>query len=167
MKFIILYALSFWVTECTPNPGRSFPHSPLSIDRWRSSYLQGYNIISIQVSIKVVHVCLLLVPGCQLLISNILVALITGIDRHICSKSLLWNRLRASIQHLYQEGSWLPTTDPAWLLVDGVHHSTCWGTKPTAIGCCVHWLLQASANKHLDTASASVEALQIYTRNES
>ncbi len=27
---IILYALSFWVTECTPNPGRSFPHSPLA-----------------------------------------------------------------------------------------------------------------------------------------
>ena len=23
---IILYARSFWVTECTPNPGRSFPH---------------------------------------------------------------------------------------------------------------------------------------------
>ncbi len=23
---VILYALSFWVTECTPNPGRSFPH---------------------------------------------------------------------------------------------------------------------------------------------
>ena len=23
---IILYALSFRVTECTPNPGRSFPH---------------------------------------------------------------------------------------------------------------------------------------------
>ena len=23
---IILYALSFWVTECTPNSGRSFPH---------------------------------------------------------------------------------------------------------------------------------------------
>ncbi len=23
---ILLYALSFWVTECTPNPGWSFPH---------------------------------------------------------------------------------------------------------------------------------------------
>jgi hypothetical protein len=28
---IILYALSFWVAECTPNPGRSFPHSPMSM----------------------------------------------------------------------------------------------------------------------------------------
>ncbi len=25
---IILYALNFWVIECTPNPGRSFPHWP-------------------------------------------------------------------------------------------------------------------------------------------
>jgi hypothetical protein len=28
---IILYALSFWVTECTPNPSRSFSRSPLSM----------------------------------------------------------------------------------------------------------------------------------------
>ncbi len=28
---IILYALSFWVNERTPNPGRSFPYSPLSM----------------------------------------------------------------------------------------------------------------------------------------
>jgi hypothetical protein len=28
---IILCALNFWVTECTPNPGWSFPHSPLSM----------------------------------------------------------------------------------------------------------------------------------------
>ena len=31
---IILYARSFWVTECTPNPGRSFPH-------WRAPMAQG------------------------------------------------------------------------------------------------------------------------------
>ena len=28
---IVLYALSFWVTECTPNPSWSFPHLPLSM----------------------------------------------------------------------------------------------------------------------------------------
>ncbi len=25
---IILYTLNFWAIECTPNPGRSFPHWP-------------------------------------------------------------------------------------------------------------------------------------------
>ena len=25
-KTLIKRAVSFWVTECTPNPGRSFPH---------------------------------------------------------------------------------------------------------------------------------------------
>ncbi len=28
---VILYALSFWETECTPNPCQSFPHSLLSM----------------------------------------------------------------------------------------------------------------------------------------
>ncbi len=30
---IILYALSFWAPECTPNPGRSFPHPSMSMIR--------------------------------------------------------------------------------------------------------------------------------------
>jgi hypothetical protein len=36
---IILYALSCWVTECTPDPGRSFLHSPLSMILSRTLFM--------------------------------------------------------------------------------------------------------------------------------
>ncbi len=39
---IILYARSFWVTECTPNPGRSFQHWLVPMEKI-TSLLQSLN----------------------------------------------------------------------------------------------------------------------------
>ncbi len=50
---IILYAINFWVIECTPNPGRPFPHWPVPMVMM-CSFPQSRLPASVEIPIKLI-----------------------------------------------------------------------------------------------------------------